>query len=547
METVETGKKWVALMVLGCLLFSGALFFTHLGRRDLWNPDEPRYAQIAKEMVLGHDAWVPRLNGTVYAQKPPLFFWLEAASFRGFGRMDAWAARFPVALSAVLCVLITFLIGRRLFDPWSGFFGALLLSTAVEFFWLANRVNLDTVMTLFILLSLYFIVRGLEGERRRDLCFRLAFLFAGAATVTKGPLGFIVPFLTLVVYLLLRGDFGTLKRIPWLTGLGIFFLVLVAGLGPACFLGGKAYTRELLFHQTLTRYLHGFNHRKGFSFYLYTFPEALLPWVIFLPSAIVLALKKGRGEKTRSALLFVAVWALANLLFISFSKSKRQLYILSLVPAGCLFIGYYLGVVYRGLAKPTPWFKVPVYALGVFTVVAGIVLPFAPYGIKTRFPDLALPLEPFILMGILAIAAGGLLCVLNGMKKPRAVIWVMIISLWAVFFTDAGWIMPRFNPVKSPRAVGREIQALKNQGYDVRIYGGLERTGILFYTDLAALPTVPPVPREVSVLKDIPNIAVLLRKKQLEKFAQMAETPLKVLWRRRQGRRVTLILAPEKP
>jgi len=97
------------------------------------------------------------------------------------------------------------------------------------------------------------------------------------ATLVKGPLGIIVPFLTLFVYLLLRGDFKTLKGIPWISGAGIFFLVLVAGLAPTCLAGGKAYTRELIFHQTVTRYLHGINHRKGFFYYFYTFPEALLP------------------------------------------------------------------------------------------------------------------------------------------------------------------------------------------------------------------------------------------------------------------------------
>ncbi len=545
MATMATKRQWVGAMFLFCLVFSGTLFLTNLGKRDLWSPDEPRYSQVAKEMALGHDYLVPRLNGRAYTQKPPFFFWLVAGSYKLFHRIDAFTARFPVALAAVLCVLMTFLIGKRLFGPWTGFFGALLLATASEFFWLANRVNLDTVMTLFILVSIYLIVRGLSEDRHRNLWFRLAFFFAGMGTITKGPLGFIVPFLTLIAYLVIKGDFRTLKKIPWISGIGILLLVIVAGLGPSCFFGGKAYTQELLFRQTLTRYLHGINHKKGFFYYFYTFPEALLPWVIFLPAAIVYGIRRNRSEETRSPFLFVAIWALANLLFVSFSKSKRQLYILSLLPAACLFVGAYIAAVYRGEAKPTPWFRIPVYALGIFAIVAGIAVPFAPYGIKMRFPDLTLPYLPFVLGGILLIVAGALLCFLNGAKKTKAVIWVMIFSFYALFFVGTGWILPQFNAVRSLRPVGEKIEALKKEGYDVRAFGGLESRGVLFYSELASIPVIPPAPWEMAFLKTSPKTVVVLGERSVADFATMARVPLEVVWKKRIGKRIYLFLKPK--
>jgi len=546
---VEEGKKWVVLAVLGCLLFSGTLFFVNLGKRDLWRPDEPRYAEVAREMVMNHQYLVPQINRQPYTQKSPLFFWMVAGSFKMFHKINEWTARFPVALSALLCVLLTFLIGKRLFDTSTGFFSALLLATTSEFFWLANRVNLDTTMTLFILVSLYLIVRGLAGGRHRNLWFRLAFLSAGVATLVKGPLGIIVPFLTLFVYLLLQRDFKTLKDIPWISGAGIFFLVLVAGLAPTCLAGGKAYTRELVFHQTVTRYLHGINHRKGFFYYFYAFPEALLPWVVFLPAAILFALKKGKEKEKvdRSPFLFVVVWILANLLFISFSKSKRELYILSLIPAACLFLGTYISALYRRKIPLTPWFTIPVYLLGILSIVAGIAFPFAPYAVKIRFPDLALPSPPFVLTGILMIVSGALLCFLNGARKTKAVIWVLILSFYAVSFVAAGWILPRFDQVKSFRAVGEKIQAVKDEGYDVRMLCGLESMGILFYTRLAYLPVVPPAPWEMGFLKTTPKAVVVLTKRQLADFARMAGVPLKVLWKGKAGGRDFLMLQPEVP
>ncbi len=544
MDKITGSRLWVTWMLLFVLLFSGTLFFTNLGKRDLWRPDELRYAEVAREMVLTHQYLVPRINEREYTQKPPLFFWMVAGSFKVFQRINEWTARFPVALSAVLCVLFAFLIAKRLFDPWTGFFSALLLATTSEFFWLANRVNLDTTMTLFILISLYAILRGLEQDGRRNFWFRLAFFSAGVATVTKGPLGILVPFLTLIVYLILKGEFGTLKKIPWVSGFAIFLLVLVVGLGPTCFFGGKAFTRELLFQQTVTRYLHGLDHRKGFFYYFYTYPEALLPWILFLPGAILLSLKKGKGGEFRSSYLFILVWALANLLFISFSKSKRQLYILSLLPAGCIYVGSYISAVYQGTTRSTPWFRIPVYLLGVLAIVAGIALPFAPYGIKIRYPDLVLPYQPFVGMGILVIVAGALLCFLNGTKKTKATVWVLILSFYAVFFVGARWVIPLFNPLNSLRTVGEQVQVLKDRGVDVRVLAGVEHEGILFYTRMTMVPVVTLVPWEMKFLKTSPKAAVVLKKRNVGEFAQLAHVPLKVLWQAKIGKRTFMALQP---
>ncbi len=545
MESLPSANnRWIVAALVGCLLFSGTLFFTNLGKRDLWNPDEPRYTEIAREMVLSHSYLVPRLNQQVYTQKPPLFFWMVAGSFKLFHRVNEWTARFPVALCALLGVLLTFLIGKRLFDPWTGFFAALFLTTASEFFWLANRVNLDTVMTLFILASLYAIVMALTGDRHRALWFRLAFLFSGVATVTKGPLGIIVPFLTLVVYLLVIRDFKTLRKIPWISGIAILILILLLGLGPTCLAGGKTYTHELLFRQTITRYVHGINHKSGFLFYFWVYPETLLPWALFLPAAVLLAVKKRREVETWPSLLFVFVWILANVVFLSFSGSKRQLYILSVVPAGCLLLGFYFSALFQGFRQDMPWFKIPVYVMGVLLVLTGVVLPFIPHLIRIRFPDLTLPLLPFILMAVVGIIMGLVICFLNGTGRVRVVTVTLLLTLYGVFFVGTRWILPMFDQVKSPRALGTEIQKLVEEGYDIRTFGGLEHAGILFYTRLRHISTLPPVLEEAAFLETAPKPAVLLIKRQVENFAHLSHLPLNVVWQGRVGHRTFLILQP---
>ena len=546
MEESGGMRKWVVLAVVGSLLFSATLLFANLGKRDLWNPDEPRYSEIAREMVLDRTLLVPHLNGQVYTQKPPFFFWLVAGSYKIFHRIDEFTARFPIALSAVLGILLIFLIGRRLFDPLTGFFSALVLATTSEYFWLANRVNLDTVMTLFILASVYMVVRAMEEERHRTLYFRLAFFFSGVATITKGPLGIIVPFLTLIVYLLVEGEFQVLKKVPWLSGVGIFVLVLVAGLAPTCLAGGKAYTHELIFRQTVTRYVHGINHKKGFWFYFYGFPETLLPWTFFLPGAVWFALRRRSEKHFWKPFMFVVVWIVANILFLSFSGSKRQLYALSLVPAGGLVVGVYLSGLWRGEVEWNRWYQVPVYALGIVSVLGGLLAPFVPYLIHSRFPDLKIPLFPFLLLGGMGIGTGVILGVLTYKKRFKYGVVLIFLAFYAVFFLGTRWILPMFDTVKSPRALGEKVQALMDEGYDLRTYGWLQHAGILFYTRRTHIPVVPADPNEMAFLQRSPKAALLLRKRQVKEAASMVPVPLEVMWEGRVGHRRFLILRPSR-
>jgi 4-amino-4-deoxy-L-arabinose transferase-like glycosyltransferase len=113
------------------LVFGGVLYFYNLGGWDLWNPDEPRYAQIAKEMLQGEGWIIPHLNSEVYLDKPPLFFWLMAATGTVIGGMNEFAARFPAALFALLTLPLLFFLGKKLFNEKGGGFAALILATNV--------------------------------------------------------------------------------------------------------------------------------------------------------------------------------------------------------------------------------------------------------------------------------------------------------------------------------------------------------------------------------------------------------------------------------
>ena len=176
-----------------------------LGWTDVSAPDEPRYLQVAEEMraletgpgglVLLH------LNGEPYTQKPPLYYGLAALFGAPFGRVDEATARLPSALAGVATVLLTAALGTRLLGPASGLLAAALLLTTLEFSTLARRIQLDVLLALFetLALAVFWAV-----DRKRLSAGRGALLFHGflaLGVLTKGPVGWLLPVLTVLCYL----------------------------------------------------------------------------------------------------------------------------------------------------------------------------------------------------------------------------------------------------------------------------------------------------------------------------------------------------------
>ena len=166
-------KTYIYVMCL--LIFGSILFFYNLGGWDLWNPDEPRYAQVAKEMLQGEGWIVPHLNSEVYPDKPPLFFWLIAFTAKARGGMNECVARFPSALFGLLTLLLLFFLGKKLFGAKVGFFAALILATNVEFLWLARRANIDATLTFFTTAAIILLYIGFYQRQGRWIFYQVPY------------------------------------------------------------------------------------------------------------------------------------------------------------------------------------------------------------------------------------------------------------------------------------------------------------------------------------------------------------------------------------
>jgi 4-amino-4-deoxy-L-arabinose transferase-like glycosyltransferase len=191
--TRSASGAWLRDLLLLTMVL-GIPFFQYLGRLPLIDPDEGRYAEIPREMLERGDLITPTLNYVKYFEKPPLLYWLNAASLKIFG-VNEFGARFPSALCGLLTVLATYIIARQLYGRRTALISALILGTSAGFV-LQSRIILTDMLLTFCLtaaLGSFIVAAAREGRRSRALPWYLFYLFCALATLAKGLIGMLFP------------------------------------------------------------------------------------------------------------------------------------------------------------------------------------------------------------------------------------------------------------------------------------------------------------------------------------------------------------------
>jgi 4-amino-4-deoxy-L-arabinose transferase-like glycosyltransferase len=467
-------RDLLILALLGALLF-----LPGLGRRDLWNPDEARYAEVAREMrLLGH--WsVPRLNGEVYTQKPPLFFWAIAGFGALTGGVDETAARLPSALSAIGALLLVYRMGERFFGRRAGWLAAAAFATCFKILWQGRFGQIDMTLTALVTLGVWFWVRGFTEERPR--LYLLFFASAGLATLAKGPVGLLPPLLAILAFLAITRNQAEFKRLPIGLGLLIWAAVVLAWLVPAGLSGGEEYLRQIVFKQNVTRYVDPWHHFAPWYYYLTVIPAEFFPWSFLLPSAIVAGWKRLQGRE-RQGFLFCLCWMAVTVVFFSVSPAKRSVYILTLYPAMALLVGAGLD---RIAAEWPAWRRWLVAPLGLVAGLAALIVAALPI-VGRRRPEVALlGGEPFVwtlaaLFALFALGAGFAWWAARRGEVARAAAGLAA-GIGLTLLGVALYALPRFDVFKSARGLSREVVARLGPGESYGIYPRLDST-FLFYT-----------------------------------------------------------------
>lgn len=316
-------------------------FFFAAGKVALLGPDEPRYAEVAREMFASGDFISPRLAGCLWFEKPVLFYWLAASAYHLFG-VDEFAARFPSALSALITVLMVYLtLCKTVSVKWARGASLVLLTCGI-FIAYSRAATPDMLLTASMagaILSVYLATRKTSHQEGPFLI--LGFSAIGLAFLAKGLVGILLVIAILFLYLLIA---GRLRFFRWqYVALGIVAFLLVASTWyvPVTLKHGWHFIDEFFIRHHFQRYLSNvYGHPQPIYFFSFVAIAGIAPWTFFLIPAIARIGKLRPRINERDALLTLAwIWALVPLIFFSISESKLPGYLLPIFPALAIIIG----------------------------------------------------------------------------------------------------------------------------------------------------------------------------------------------------------------
>jgi len=330
--------------------FCGFLFFYGLGQFGLIGADEPRYAQVAREMLERHDWITPVLGSQPWLEKPPLYYWQAMLAYSVFGVSDS-AARLPSAIDATLLVLALYFFLRR-FRPGFELDGALIAASGAGIMGYAHAASMD--MALAAAFTVGMLSWWAWRETGKKIYLAGFYCFIALGTLAKGPVAPFLAGVVIVAYAIAARESRLILKTLWLPGIFLFCVIAL----PWYFsvqARNPQFFREFILEHNLGRFSKNlYHHTEPFWYYLPVAALALLPWTVFTVAAFLITLRAWWRERKRKLTgvfasdtdnrlsIFACCWLVVPVAFFSISQSKLPGYVLPAIPAGALLLTDYI-------------------------------------------------------------------------------------------------------------------------------------------------------------------------------------------------------------
>ncbi len=322
--------------------FCGFLFFFGLAHFGLVGADEPRYAQIAREMLVRHDWITPTLDGRPWLEKPALYYWQAMLAYHIFGVSDS-AARLPSAIDATLMIFAVYYFLRR-FRPGFELDGALMTASLAGVIGFARAASMDMPLSAAFTIALLAWFAWYESGSKRFLALFYAFL--GLGMLAKGPVAPVLAAIIIVVFAPAIRNAAVIARTLWVPGVTLFCAVVLPWY-IAVQMRNPEFFRVFILEHNLARFRTNlYHHTEPLWYFVPVLLLGLIPWTMFVVAAAMEAARawwqRRITSSTESLNIFLVIWILIPVIFFSMSQSKLPGYILPALPAGALLVAEYV-------------------------------------------------------------------------------------------------------------------------------------------------------------------------------------------------------------
>jgi 4-amino-4-deoxy-L-arabinose transferase-like glycosyltransferase len=460
--------------------FCAFLFFFGLAYFGLIGADEPRYAQVAREMLARHDWITPTLGGQPWLEKPPLYYWQAMLAYGIFGVSD-WAARLPSAVDATLLVVATFLFLKR-FRPGFQLDGALMTASAAGVVGFARAASTDMPLAAMFTIAMLAWYAWYENKSRGYLAVFYVFLALGA--LAKGPVAPLLAAIIIVIFAVAKSDYRLLWKTLWIPGILLFcafalpWYIAVQIRNPEFFL-------VFILQHNLARFGSNlYRHKEPFWYYVPVVLLGLIPWTVCVVASFVETIRVWRAEGKEMLGLedalnaFLVIWLIVPVLFFSLSQSKLPGYIVPALPAGTLLLAEYVRRRVVESERPSIFLIVLHSIVAAAPIVPALMIQYIV--MQHRLP---LGRAAVISLGFAALLAIGIASTLRtkaGMATLRFVTLVPVVLTVAAVLRLGS---PALDSMLSVRPLANEISHLENKPLPLAVAGVSRNTefGLAFY------------------------------------------------------------------
>ncbi len=465
-DPARAGQATSDLLLL--LLIGAVIIGAGLGLRDPWAPDEPRYVLVARDVLASGDWLFPSRGGELYADKPPLFFWLVACAIGLIGSLRL-AFLVPSLLASLVTLGLVHDLARRLWGGRTGIVAGLLLLVTVQFTQHAKSAHIDATLCMWTTLSLYGLLRHLLLGPAWGW-YAVAWLAAGFGIITKG-----VGFLGLLA--LLPYAFARLRNWDgvahgggwrWFAGAAPVLVPVVAWLAPMLYAVQSSgspelahYRDDLLMRQTVERYAHSLGHVQPWWYLIVgVIPWAWLPGSALLPWLVPAWLRDLRARDARVLILLGLVVSIV--VFFSLSPGKRGVYLLPAVPAFVLAASPHL--VELLARRCVQWTGFALTACVATLMLAGAMYLHSAGAARSEALAAGYGISPATVA-----ATFGAVAALWLLAGPRRGAFAFVALLACAWLLGSLWLCPTLDPVRSSAVLMRATEAALAPGEELGI------------------------------------------------------------------------------